>query len=306
MKKIVVLIGVILSVLGLSGCGAASGTSENTHAVYYLSNSETKIEMHEYTLQAQDTTGQVEELLQVLQSMPSNLKYKAPLSMGFQVLDYSLKSEKLLLNVSKEYLDLTNTQEILVRAAIVKTMTQLEDINFVGFTVEGQQLTDSRGNPIGWESQDQFVENEGNEINTYEQVVLTLYFANETGDGLMACTRTKEYNTNISKEKLIVEELIAGPNNENAYPSVNSQTKVASVAVQDGICYVNLDESFLTPVPNVTAEVTMYSIVNSLVELSNINKVQISVNGDSNVVFRDSFSLDKYYERNLDLIVNDQ
>ena len=44
----------------------------------------------------------------------------------------------------------------------------------------------------------------------------------------------------------------------------------------------------------------LYSIVNSLSELPTISKVQISVNGDTNSVYRDKFRLDELYERNLD------
>ena len=122
----------------------------------------------------------------------------------------------------------------------------------------------------------------------------------------METTRTKEYSSNVSMEKLIVEELIKGPNAAGIYATINPQTKVANVIVQDGICYVNLDESFLTQVPNVTAEVTVYSIVNSLVQLKNVKKVQISINGDSNLIYRDKFNLADYYEGNEALIVNDQ
>ena len=122
----------------------------------------------------------------------------------------------------------------------------------------------------------------------------------------METTRTKEYSSNVSMEKLIIEELIKGPNGEGIYPTINPQTKVAGITVQDGTCYVNLDETFLTQVPNVTAEVTIYSIVNSLVEFKNVNKVQILVNGDVSIVYRDKFPLDVAYEKNLELIVNGQ
>ncbi|MFR6330274.1 MAG: GerMN domain-containing protein, partial [Eisenbergiella sp.] len=72
--------------------------------------------------------------------------------------------------------------------------------------------------------------------------------------------------------------------------------------VKDGICYVNVDENFMTQIYNVTADVVIYSIVNSLVELSNVNKVQIAVNGKTDIVFRETFNLVNLYERNLELI----
>ncbi|MBD9157530.1 MAG: hypothetical protein EGQ17_04495, partial [Lachnospiraceae bacterium] len=53
---------------------------------------------------------------------------------------------------------------------------------------------------------------------------------------------------------------------------------------------------------NVTEAVTIYSIVDSLTELSGISKVQILVNGETDLVYKESMRLDTIYERNLDII----
>lgn len=302
MKRGLLLLCILLCIWGLTGCGRNEEKKENIFPVYYVSKSETKIEMHQYAMQATDSKEQIEELLRALATMPSKNEYKAPLAMGFQILDYRLEDGKLLINMDEQYKELTVIQEVLVRAAIVRTMTQHPDVSFVAFRVNNEQLFDNLGNLVGWMSADQFIENEGREINNYEEVQLKLYFANEAGDGLVATNRTKEYNTNISLEKLIVEELIKGPNAEGVYPTINPDTKVANVTVRDGVCYVNLDETFLTQIYNVTPEVTIFSITNSLVELSNVNKVQISINGDTSGVYREKYNLTTYFERNLDII----
>ena len=66
---------------------------------------------------------------------------------------------------------------------------------------------------------------------------------------------------------------------------------------KDGICYVNLDETFLAVVNNVSTDVSVYAIVNSLVELSSVNKVQILINGEVPSSFGTSA-----FERNLDIV----
>ena len=53
---------------------------------------------------------------------------------------------------------------------------------------------------------------------------------------------------------------------------------------------------------DVLPEVTVYSIVNSLIELQSVNKVQISVDGNPNVIFRDTIDLAVLFERNLDIM----
>lgn len=296
------LFGIIMALLLLAGCSPAEEEDPNKMSVYYVSSSETKIEAHDYSLQATESVAQVEELLDLLGTAPIKKEYKPPLTFGFQVLNYRLTDGKLLLNMDENYYNMTVSQEVLVRAAIVRTLTQLPEVSFVAFRVNDEQLYDALGKMVGWMNADQFIENEGNEINTYEEVTLKLYFANETGDGLIVTNRTKEYNTNISLEKLVVEELIKGPNAEGIYPTINSDTKVAGVMLKDNICYVNLDESFLNQIYVVTPDVTIYSIVNSLIELPNVNKVQILVNGETNVEYREKYELTTYFERNLDIV----
>ncbi len=301
MKKSLLLLCMLLCICGLVGCKKEE-EGQNLFPVYYVSKSETKIELHQYAMQATESKAQIEELLRALATMPSKNEYKAPLAMGFQILGYTLEDGKMLINMDEAYHELTVTQEVLVRAAIVRTLTKHPDINFVAFRVNNEQLFDNLGNLVGWMNADQFIENEGDAINTYEEVRIKLYFANEAGDGLVATNRTKEYNTNISLEKLIVEELIKGPNAEGVYPTINPATKIANVTVRDGVCYVNLDETFLNQIYNVTPEVTIFSITNSLVELSNVNKVQISINGDTSGVYREKYNLTTYFERNLDIM----
>ena len=78
---------------------------------------------------------------------------------------------------------------------------------------------------------------------------------------------------------------------------MSPNTKILGVSIAEGICYVNLDSNFLTVINNVSTEVAVYSIVNSLVELDNINKVQILVNGEVPPTFSNST-----FERNLDYV----
>lgn len=102
-------------------------------------------------------------------------------------------------------------------------------------------------------------------------------------------------------EKVIVEQLIQGPDDNICLPVVSSQVKVLGITVRNGICYVNLDSSFVEEHVGVPFELTLYAIVNSLCELNNVNKVQFQINGDSHMEVN-GFSFDAYYERNLDLV----
>lgn len=297
MKKISHILIFLLCMLCLCSCAQEKTDNKNGYQVYYVSNSETKVEKHEHQMVAQEPEEKVAELIACMSVMPEKLEYKAPFAMGFKILSTEFESGRVMLDVDAGYYNLSPTTEVLVRAAIVRTLTQLKEVSYVGITVEGNQLFDAAGELVGWMNAEQFIANDGNEINTYELAKVKLYFANETGDKLIAAYREKHYSTNISLERFVVEELIAGPSGQIAglYPSINPQTKVINVMTKDGICYVNLDAGFLTVVDKVSLEISVYSIVNSLVELSNVNKVQILVNGEVPSGFGTST-----FERNLD------
>lgn len=305
MKKKRSLILLCMLTALLAACGNAQQTEdENKVKLYYVSNSEKKVEEHEYAFVSSDTQGQLEEVIRQMTVLPDKLEYKPPLAMGFSLLDYAVEENRLLLNMDKSYHNLTPVSEVLVRAALVRSFTQVSGIRYVSVTVEGEQLHDSLGKVVGMMSAEQFIDNEGSEINNYEKVRLKLYFANEKGDGLVSVNRSLAYNTNIPMEKLVMEQLLAGPGEETetAFPTLSPETKLLGISTKDGICYVNLDQTFLTQTYNCSANTVIYSIVNSLTELTGIHKVQILINGENDVNYRETYNLTTVFERNLDLI----
>lgn len=299
MKKLFVALGCILVLAGLTACREEEPTGADVYQIYVVSNSETKVEVHTHRMQAADEEAMLSELVTCLSTQPEKLEYKAPLAMGFEILSMDLSDGKLSIDVDGAYKNLPATTEVLVRAAIVRTLTQLPSVRYVGITVEGHQLFDNAGDVVGLMSAEMFIDNDGNEINTYELARVKLYFANLEGDKLIGAYREKYYSTNMPIERFVVEELIAGPSGkvEGLYPSINPEVKIIGVTTKDGICYVNLDASFLTVVNNVSTEISIYSIVNSLVELSSVNKVQILINGEVPPSFSSST-----FERNLDYV----
>lgn len=308
MKRIRIVFGCVLLpiILFAAACGSqAQPDTGKIYEIYYVNNEETRTISTEYSSETEDTERLLDELLEQLSLVPAIFEYKAPLAEDSGLLGYSLDNGQLTMNFEGSYREMNAVKEVLTRAAIVRTLTQIPGIDYVVFTVQGEMLTDSSGIAIGTMSSDLFIDNAGNEINAYEKVNLRLFFANEDGTGLVEENRRNVvYSSNISLEKLVVEKLVAGPEIEGAYPTLDPSTKIISVTVNDGTCYVNLNETFLNQPYSISADVTIYSITNSLVELSNVNKVQISVNGETNLSYREKYNLSNVFERNLDLVVS--
>lgn len=305
-RKRIIFICLIFSLLFVMACGKTEQVDKSkVYDIYKINLDETKIIPDVYEAESTEKAELIEELLAQLSITSEKLEYKAPLAGNFKLLNYSLEEKQLILNFDEPYREQPITTEVLVRAAIVRTMTQIKDVDYVSFQVKSNPLADNTGNVVGVMSADMFVNNSGKEFNSYERVSLRLYFANSEGDKLIETNRNLIYSTNISLEKLVVEQLVGGPSEKvmgKVFPTINPNTKIISVTVKDGICYVNFNENFLNQNLNVTSDVTIYSLANSLAELPNVNKVQIAVNGDMNVMYRENISLASPFERNLDLV----
>ncbi len=302
-KRIHVFLVLLLLTAFLAGCQGSGNTQQTewSYSVYYLNKNQTTILPLSYIPQAKSTGSLVKELLEQLASQPDKVDHLPPIS-GFKLLSSKLDEGVLTLDFSTEYREMDTVKEILVRGAIVNTLCQVTGVKNVAFTVNGDPLSNADGNPVGNMTADQFIFNVGKEINTYEKVRLHLYFANEEGTKLVDTYRTVVYNSNISMEKLVVEELLKGPNSSVVYPTLNPGAKIINVASKDGVCYVSFDSTFLTEPYNVSPEVAIYSLVNSLTELSTINKVQISIDGDTTQSFLESISFQTVFQRNLGIV----
>lgn len=298
-KKSFLLLFLCLAFL-LAGCEKTEETG--SYSITYLNKEKTGLAHTSYEPEAEETEELIAEFLKVLSSDTDDVEYKKPIPNDVEVTKYSLDGALLTIYFDDDYMKMNEVEEVLCRAAIVKTLTQISGVDCVSFYAGEVPLTDTKGNLIGSMTADSFVENPGEQINSIQNTNLTLYFANEAGDALVQETRKVHYSSNISLEKLIMEELLDGPETEGLRSAIPDGTKLMSASVVDGVCYVSLDETFRNQDYSVNESIVIYSIVNSLSELKTISKVQISVNGDTDGVYRDMFSFSDMYARNLDYV----
>lgn len=305
-QKIAVLLLLMIFAFALTACEKKEThvEGEKEYQIYYLNKTETKITSVSYFTKEKDSDALLEELFGQLKKTPEDTELRTTISDSIELGTYKMEEGRLNVDFGSGYTKQDPTTEVLVRAAIVRTLCQVDEVAYVTFTVNHDALVNQSGSPVGVMSDELFVENTGNEINAYEKAQLTLYFADASGKKLKKIQREEIYNSNISLEKLVVDKIINGPlaDENGVYPTISPETKVLSVTVKDGVCYVNFDGGFQTQDYSASAEVTIYSLVNSLIELNNVNKVQISIDGDAKVTYRESISLEKPLERNFELV----
>lgn len=304
MKKTNIIL-VMLVALFCVGCQKQNQVPEGqAYTIYEVNKEETKVVERTIYTKETDTQQLMFLLVDELARVSENADTRPAIPSTVSLITSSYLDGTVTLNFETNYGSMSRVGEILSRAAIVRTLTQIEEVNYVAILVEGNPLLNPSGVPVGVMTADQFIDNSGNVINTEEIASLALYFTNENGDKLVKVNREVVYSSNISLEKLVVEQLIKGvtKEEEGVYSVLNPETEIVAVTVRDGVCYVNLDDDFLVSAGNANAEVVIYSITNSLVELSNINKVQFFVNGENELIYKETMPLSEIYTRNLELV----
>lgn len=292
----------ICALLILTACSGRIDVGDDESYIYSLNTDRTGLVKISYDIDQEDTLEAAENVLEELKKPAEEIEYTAAIPENVAVLGCALKGTILSVDFDSAYLQIEKLEEKLVRAAVVQSLLRIEGVDGIMFTVDSEPLKDSEGNIIGLMNEDDFVENTGSSPSSYQTDTLRLYFANRTGDGLVEQEMDVRYSSNVSKEKLIVEKLIQGPSGSEAYPTINPNTNLLSVTTKDGICYVNFDSTFLTAAYDVYPEITVYSIVNSLVEGTDAVRVQITVNGETNASYMETVDLSQPLQEDMDWV----
>lgn len=304
MNKIFFLFATVLILLSMVGCSKEETesdkevTKDGEISIYYMDKNETKLVSEKYTLQSTTKEDKVDELLQKLNSEPKDITIIKTQPENAVIEKYQFNEDKTFsINFTTDYNYINSITEVLYRAAVVKTLCQLEEIDSIEFYVGGLPLTGNNDKIVGRMESEDFVMSTG-----LENVKNTIYYANEKGNALVGSIESNTYNGNMSIEKLILVRLIEGPEENGLIKTLPNGTELIKVSTKDGICYVDFNEKFLDKVPGVKDEVVIYSVVNSLVELSSVNKVVFTINGATKKTYRDTIQFDVPFERNLEIV----
>jgi germination protein M len=84
--------------------------------------------------------------------------------------------------------------------------------------------------------------------------------------------------------KRVVQEIVKGPKDEQIYPTIPPAVKVNSVTVENGLATVDFSKEIITdtqtiPHSSTTEILAIFSIVDTLTEFKEIQKVRITIEG---------------------------
>ncbi len=122
------------------------------------------------------------------------------------------------------------------------------------------------------------------------QTLITLYFKNKETGMLMPEARMIDSKLLLNNPyNELIKLLLEGPKNDSLEKLIPEGTTINNVEISKGIVYIDFSEEF-TKVGNLGAEGEsniIYSIVNTLTELTEVSGVKILINGEENMCFED-------------------
>lgn len=281
LQKVVGIL-VILFLVIIAGLAIFSGYSadhRSESAELYFISATNHVGSEYRKIEAAPPEEMAQQILEELKAGPKTEGFFPAIPEELNISVTSVQNGQVEVDLGKEYYSLDNVSEVIFRSTVVWSLTSLDFIDRVHFTVEGRELLRTNGEAFGVMDRNTIkIDGEISAENT-EYAVLYLYFANENYTDLQIEERIVEINTNLAKENTIIEQLLLGPEDAHCRSTIASDVQLREITTtSDGICYVNLSQDFLTK--TIANEyLTIYSIVNSLCSLDNVDKVQFLIEG---------------------------
>ena len=123
------------------------------------------------------------------------------------------------------------------------------------------------------------------------QTIVSLYFFNETTQSLAPEGRLIDVKELIKDPyRRLMELLIEGPQNSELTRTIPEGTRINKVEVKGDVLYLDLSKEFIENHEGGEEKenATIYSIVNTMINLTEINGVKILIEGEENKAFKDN------------------
>jgi spore germination protein GerM len=140
---------------------------------------------------------------------------------------------------------------------------------------------------------------------TEAKAYISIYFSEKQTGQLVAERREIPRWMILNKaEESIVNELLKGPINQNLIPTIPRGTKLISVTKNGNMVIVDFSKEFVDNHPGGSAgeTITLYSIVNSLTELKDVEKVKFLIEGKERKEYKGHYEFNVPFERDETII----
>ena len=220
----------------------------------------------------------VGEIVKLYLKGPKAAELRTPFPKGLQVRESVLQNGVLTLVLSEEIDGVTGIERSLAAACLVHTLTQFSDIEAVQLECAAAKSQVLFGQPL---TQEDFLLLD--DTDTSDATVVKLYFPDSSGRYLVEEVRSEVFESEAEVPEYVLQQLIAGPREEEHQSTLPAQTHLLYLRLNDGVCTVNLSLEFVRNAPQtqLQARLTVLSVVNSLTELPQVESVRFLCAGES-------------------------
>ena len=281
-RRLSLIAWTVIICIALSACSETAGSSQNTEVgeiqVYRLVREEYRRSGEELvrpeTVRLENDADPLHAMLVCLAWRPGDDELESPLPAGAEILSYSLSGGEIILNMGAGYLELSGMDRTVADYCITLTLCQLAEVDAVSIYVEGEAVSQ------GLTSDDVILYDM--ETNPFEKQ-LKLYFADAGGEFIAPEYHSITVSRETSIERVVMEELLRGPYDKELRAAIPEGTRLISIAIQGGVCTVDLSREFYDNRPETAMEerLAIYSIVDSLTSLASVNSVLILIEGQA-------------------------
>lgn len=282
----VISIIVVISIIFMLGSNIKNNAlNTNNLKIYYVDKLFNVLNYEETSL------GEVSEIIETtflkMKEIPKTSGLSPAIPQDIDLINYNLYDNILTLNITENYYSLSNIEKIFLKSSLVLTYTNnsifnlnILNIKEVNILVNDYEILSSFGEVTGTMSTENVLINPVISAEKLAIIQAILYFSDDSLNYLIPENKLLQIKQSQTLEYQIVEKIISGPTASKYVRTVPANTKIKNIKTEDGICYVDLSSEFLAKnTISVSEEIAIYSIVNSLTELEEINRVQFLIDG---------------------------
>ncbi len=303
MKKIIIGLLLLAAIIAIAVSQMDFNKEDEDLYTVYLANKDMNgLTAEKVVVEGNSIGNKIDNIFQILKTGTEKGKATVPKSIEYS--DLNISDKKVTIRFGESYTAMNGVEEIICRSSIVKSLTELEEIESVEFYIGSAPYMNSSGKVLGAMKSSDVVLDFEDEMSAKSKITVTLYFADQESMYLIPVKKEIEVNPQEPIEKTVLELLIKGPDQKDLIPTIPSGTKIKNIYTNEGICYVDFNEDFVTKHSGGSSgeAMTIYSIVNTLTELNNISKVQFLIEGTIREEYKGHLQFDIMFQSNLDII----
>lgn len=216
----------------------------------------------------------VEDVLALFQRRTRADGLRCALPDGVEVLSWTGESGLVTLTLSDAFLTVAAMDQTAAVFAAVLTLCQLDEVDAVSIEVGGETLFHAL------DAEDALLQDTDSDPYTRR---LRLYFASSDGQWLESEYHSLSLDDDSALERYVMEELLRGPNDPALRSAIPEGTELLSCRTDGGVCTVDLSAAFVENKPETALgeRLAVWSIVNSLTALADVESVQLLCQGEA-------------------------